>query len=268
MKQLAKTFLFIVMSALAASAAALDSLDRWSGVLWSNPLPADKDSRSVVMTRDGPGRYKNASAVTTITRRADGGWTRDYDGPDECSRTEFLANGRIASSRAENARERKTYQVSVDPGRGQASFRTEAAGKAPVHKNLVLKPGSILMSEYPNLIRQAWRNGVRGGFSLKSLAPDGSIELDIQTRLIETDALAALNAAYEFPPDFRDAYPATRSYLVADFSLGGFIGLIYPFHTYSIFSLGPDGPEYLGYFGGDPKEAVFTFTDKGNTPHE
>jgi hypothetical protein len=254
-----KMLLAVLMTGLVGSVFALDSLDLWATRIWAQPLPTAKDSVAVALTQEGPGTFKKATARTTYTSSPDGSFTQEYSGPDETSRSEFLNSGALASSRADSAKDKKTYNVKISPDRKQAFFRTEKKGKEPSVKTLPMKPNNIIMSEYVNLIRQAWQSGVRGGFAFKGLAPDGSIEIDMQTRLIETNSPWNVSDRYENPADFKAAFPDSQKYVVADFSLGGMFSMMYRFHNYWIFRIAPSGLEYRGSFGGDPKKATFSF---------
>jgi hypothetical protein len=254
-----KKLLVVLMTGLAVSAFALDSLDQWATKIWAQPLPPEKNSVFVVMTQEGPGAFKKAPARTTYKANPDGSYARDYYGPDETSHSEFLKNGSLSSSTADNVKDKKIYNAKIDPDRGQASFRTEAKGKGLSSKTLTLKPNNIIMPEYLNLIRQAWQNGLRGGFAFKGLAPDGSMQIDMETRLIETEAPWNVSDKYEAPADFKAAFPDSQKYVVADFSLGGMFSVMYKFHNYWIFKIASSGLEYLGSFGGDPKKATYTF---------
>ncbi|PKL10069.1 MAG: hypothetical protein CVV51_00415 [Spirochaetae bacterium HGW-Spirochaetae-7] len=250
----------LMMTGLVLPAFALDSLDQWATTIWAQPLPTPKDWEAVVLTQDGPGTYKKASARTTYTSNPDGPYIQDYSGPDETSHSMFLKNGTLVSSTAVNMKNKRANDVMISPGRGQASFRAELKGKEPTTRTLPLKPGNIVMPEYVNLVRQAWRNGIRGGFVFKGLAPDGSMEIDMETRLIETTVPWKVSDKFDVPADFKSVFPDSQKYVVADFSLAGIFSLMYKFHNYSIFRIAPSGLEYVGSFGGDPKKAIFTFT--------
>lgn len=249
----------LLMAGLIVPAFALDSLDRWASTIWAQPLSIPKDSTSVVLTREGTGMFRKASAKTAYTSNPDGTYTQDYCGPDETSNSVFLENGTLLSSTADNVKDERIYNVKFNPERRQAYFRTEVKGKESSTKTQQIKPDNIIMSEYVNLIRQAWRNGVRGGFVFKGLAPDGSMEIDMETCLIETNVPWKVSDQYEIPTDFKAAFPDSQTYVVADFSLGGMFSLMYNFHTYWIFRSTPSGLDYVGSFGGNPKNATYTF---------
>ncbi|HUX38941.1 MAG TPA: hypothetical protein VMV44_13660 [Rectinemataceae bacterium] len=248
-----------LMAALVIPTFALDGLEQWASKIWIRPLPPERDSVAVVLTREGPGAFKKTMAKTTCMMRPDGSYTRDYSSPDETSHSDFLQNGSLASITSDNASDKKIYIVTISPDRRRASFRTEATGKEPAVKNLPLKPNNLVMSEYVNLIRQAWKSGIRDGFAFKGLAPDGSMEIDMETRLVETKTPWSLSDKYEVPAEFKAAFPDSQNYVVADFNLGGIVSMIYKFHNYWIFKLAPSGLEYVGSFGGDPKKATFMF---------
>jgi hypothetical protein len=257
-----KTHIAIVMTALVLPGFALDRLDTIATGLWARPLPAAKDSVAMVLTQEGPGRFRKSTARTSYSANPDGSVTCDYSGPDESSRAVFFGNGSLLSSRADNVKDGKTYNVRISPDRSQAAFRTEVKGKEPAAKTFAIKANTVVMPEYQNLVRQAWSHGLRGGFAFKGLAPDGSLEIDMETRLVETETPWKLGATYDFPAEFKAAFPASRKYLVADFCLGGMFSILYKFHNYWIFEIGASGLEYAGSFGGDPKKATFIFRDE------
>lgn len=248
--------LFIV---LAASASALDSLDQWAGKIWAQPLTPPRDSVAVVLTQQGPGKFQRAGAQTVNQTNPDGSFTQEYSGPDEAFRAQFHKNGSLISSTADNFEDKKSYTIVVSPDRKQATFRTEEKGKDSSTKTVALKANKIIMTEYVNLIRQAWQVGVRGSFAFQGIAPDGSMEIDMETKLIETSTPWKVSDQFEYPAEFKAAFPVSQKYLVADFSLGGMFSMLYRFHNYWIFRVTPTGLVYSGSFGGDPKKAIFSY---------
>jgi len=254
-----RAYVAVLMAGLVVRSFAMDSLDQWSAKIWSRTLPAAKDSAFIILKQDGSGSFTKATARSLYKYNTDGSFTEEYSGPEETSHSEFLKNGRLASSRTDNSKAKKTYNVAVSPDRGRASFRTEAMGEKPSVKDFAMKPSTIVMTEYVNLIRSAWQSGLRGAFSFKGLPPDGSMEIEMETRLVETNAPWELNDKYEFPSEFKAAFLDSRKYVVADFSLGGLFSVMYRFHNYWIFRVAPSGLEYVGSFGGDPKKAAFAY---------
>jgi len=254
-----KKLFAVLMTGLAVSAFALDGLDQRASGIWDHPLPMAKDSTFIVLTQEGPGAFKKALAKTTYTSNLDGTYTQDYTGPDEVSHSLFLQNGRLQKCVADNSMNQKVYSVMLSSDHHNATFLTEMKGKKPSSITRILGAEHIIMPEYVNLIRQAWQHGIRGGFAFKGLAPDGSMEIDMETRLIETNAPWKTSDKYEIPSAFMSAFPDSQKYVVADFNLGGMFSFLYKFHNYWIFKITSEGLEFAGSFGGNPKKAVFTF---------
>ncbi len=249
----------LLLGGLIVPGFALDRLDQWAPAIWTQTLATPKSSVSMILTKEGSGKFKESIAQTTYTSNPDGTYTRDYSGPDEVSHSLFLQNGRLQKCVADNSKDQKVYSVMLSSDQHNASFLTEMKGKKPSSITRIMGAEHIIMPEYVNLIRQAWQHGIRGGFAFKGLAPDGSMEIDMETRLIETNAPWKASDKYEIPSAFMSAFPDSQKYVVADFNLSGMFSFLYKFHNYWIFKITPEGLEFAGSFGGDPKKAVFTF---------
>jgi hypothetical protein len=71
----------------------------------------------------------------------------------------------------------------------------------------------------------------------------------------------ALSDKYTYPAEFRSALGTKRDYLVADMALQGIGAFFYPHHFYLVFTAAP-APEFIAYFGEDPKNPTFQFVAK------
>ena len=254
-----KRLLLAMMAGMAISAIAPENLGQWAADIWALPLPPETDSVSVIIIREGPGAFRKASARTTCGTNSDGSYVRNYQGPDETSWAEFTRFGSLLEIRSDNAKDKKVYSVKVRPDRRTAQYDTVAQGKVVSSRTLTPGPNNVIMPEYTNLIRQVWRKGLRGSFSFKGIAPDGSMQIDMETRLVETNKPWSVGGEYEVPAEFQAAFPDSQKYVVADFSLGGMFSVLYKYHNYLVFRVTPAGLEYAGSFGGDPQKATFSF---------
>jgi len=178
------------------------------------------------------------------------------------SQMEFKDNGLLVSSREEDKDNGRVLTIQVAPDRKRVTFQVLANGKETENKTTDLKPANMLNPELRYLISQAWAAGIRGGLSVKGFSPDGSREADMDIRLTETTDPLSASDKYTYPPEFKAIFSKSQKYVVGDMYLTGIASLFYGHHNLLAFAETPQGLEFVAYWGGDPKTAVFQYREE------
>jgi len=242
---------------LAAPAAAQTAFEPLAAPIRAQALVLPAETSVVALTPADPAHPRQTYTIRR-TFGADGSITAVWRSATAESTQVWRPDGTLVSARQSDATKKASLEATVAPGR--ASIRTviKVNGQVKSDKTTALKPAIVLRDEVQLLILQAWNQGVRDGLKFQSLSPDGGMVGDFSIVFRPVADVTTLSDKYTYPAEFRDALEA-GDYVVADMSLGGIAAVFYPHHFYLVYTRGPTGLEWAGYFGEDPKAPAFQY---------
>ena len=245
-----------VLLLVALPAAAQPSLAPAAAKIWSEPLQLPEESRFI---RLAPGSDDPRAEYVIYRKYTDTGFTEEWVTAHATSLMTFRRDGGLVSEHHQNHFRNTGIDVKVSPDRTSVRTVITEQGQVKSDKTMALTPNIALREELNHLVLQAWRNGIRDGLLCQSLSPDGGLVGDFQIAFRPTADPTTLSDKYDYPAEFRQAL-SHGPYVVADMSLRGIASLFFPHHFYLVYAAKPEGLEFAGYFGEDPKAPVFQFT--------
>lgn len=254
---------FIVLAALAAGlpAWAQTAFEPIAAAVRAQALSLPAETPVVILN---PGQKDFPRSVYTIRREfaSDGTFTVRWAYGPYTSSQKFRPDGTLQSGKISDASKKLTLEAVTDQARTTVRTVVTEAAQTKSDKKAALKPGIALRDELQHLILQAWHYGIRDGLKFQSLSPDGGMVGDFQILFTPTADPLTLSSKYTYPEEFKMALKARNNYLVADMSLQGVGAFFYPHHFYLVYVPSASGLEWVGYFGEDPKNAVFQYLSK------
>lgn len=253
-----RIFLSLLCLALTVPAFSQTALGPLADRLWAKPLPLPSGVPVVSLT---PADSEAPRKTFTIQRTyaADGSFAEDWKTDDQTSHQEFRSNGTLAKSVLTDTAKGFTVVQTIDARRTTARTVVTLKGATKSDKTVDLSPGIALRNELPHLVVQSWKAGIRDGLRLQSLSPDGGMVGDFQIVFRTVGDPTTLSDKYQYPPEFKAAFGPAKTYVVADMALQGVGAFFYPHHFYLVYEAAPDGLDWRGYFGEDPRTPVFQF---------
>lgn len=250
-----------LLIALALPASAQTAFEPVATRIRGQALNLPAETPLVSLT---PADKASPRQVYTINRSfaADGTFITAWKSPRYESTQTFRADGTVLTSKLVDLASGNSVAVETDEAR--TTIRTVVSEKKGVKsdKKSALKPGIALREELAHLNLQAWTYGIRDGLKFQSLSPDGGMAGDFQILFVGSVDPTKLSEKYAYPAEFKAALAGRGPFTVADMSLQGVGAFFYPHHFYLIYTAGPSGLQFVGYFGEDPKNPIFQYVPK------
>lgn len=219
-------------------------------------LPAEVN---VVVLSPSDKAFSRTEYVVHRTFAANGSFQVDWANSAIQAHQEFRSDGTLIRSVSTDKTKNVTITMQTSPNRDSVRSIIEEKGKLKSDKTSALKPSMPLREELQPLFLQSWAAGVRDGLKFQTLSPDGGMVGDFQMKFIQTSDPMSVNSQYDFPAEFRKAFEGKGPFVVVDMSLVGVAAVFYPHHFYVVYSLTSGGPEWVAYFGEDPKAPAYQY---------
>lgn len=219
-------------------------------------LPAQSE---VVALTPADSQTPRQTYTVLRSRDAEGRWTVEWNTTRFQSRQVFRADGTLLSAELTDSFKERSLRQNSDAERTALHTVITDHGKVVSDRKASLDAGVALRDELPLLVLQSWNAGVRDGLTLKSLSPDGGMVGGFRIQFRTLSDPTSISDRYAYPLEFKAAFGAARSFLVADMSLQGIGAFFYPHHFYLVYELSGSGPVWKAYFGEDPQKPVFQY---------
>ena len=249
----------VLLVSLSLPAFSQQAFEPLAAKIRSQPLVLPAQTNLVMIT---PADTAFPRQTYTIQRTVatDGSITSEWKSANMQSSQTFRKDGTLVVSRMTDLKRELSVEAQSDSARTTLQTVIREKGKVKSDKKTSLKPGIALRDELQLLNLQAWNAGIRDGLKFLSLSPDGGIVGDFQILYRQVSDPTSLSDKYSYPAEFKAALSGRNGYVVADMSLQGVGAFFFPHHFYIIYTQGPQGLEFAGYFGEDPKNPVFQYS--------
>lgn len=256
----------MIISILLLAAGYAAAQQGWSEAFnrIAGDLQMEDTSDWLYQSPDGRNRENTAEGVHTIQNRDDGSWeitmvstgysiiidlSADYE---FISETQIIFDSEIITEEGINS---LTYVKNRDGIDIDYFLNGELVENDSVECSEETTTGSALPFQLIALTASGNREEIKVKSVLGGRYTEGIVEFT------ETDnPLSVPDKDYDYPPELISAL-ASGSFIVADFSLSGLFGAVYPHHFYYVYTTG-EHAQLVAMWGGKPRMANYQWRKK------